>query len=417
MPRGKAGTGRLRPIFRGLNIAISGTFHDQWTDTKISRWVNLRAAEFSWRMSEDVTHLVCTKEEFDKKGPKVKQALARAYKKDKKCHIVSLDWLEDSLFKEKRLPEDKYSHVATLKALRDKARLEKKIAKGVEEEDRAVNENFYNVYWDPTDFFQYNITLSRDDEEMGILGERYVVKFGPFRLERQLTSRKLYESNALPHLYHVGVRYYKSKKDTIPKLHRLSETPRDFQREYESFKRFFEIKVGYPWDERLIRGVGSLGAKFFSYQPPTGGKPVGWVPEEYLPKEPTPPREEEVNTSSESMPNSQPTLVPNPEAEINPGSESMTSAQLVLSLRPKVTHEEVPTAPSQEGSQDQTHQNDHNQHHHNESQLTTISPHTPRHDTQKNTLETCCYMKTAAAEVSLPTQTADPTGGNATESP
>lgn len=70
MPRGKAGTGRLRPIFRGLNIAISGTFHDQWTDTKISRWVNLRAAEFSWRMSEDVTHLVCTKEEFDKKGPK-----------------------------------------------------------------------------------------------------------------------------------------------------------------------------------------------------------------------------------------------------------------------------------------------------------------------------------------------------------
>lgn len=36
--------------------------------------------------------------------------------------------------------------------------------------------DFYNVYWDPTDFFQYNITLSRDDEEMGILGERYVVK-------------------------------------------------------------------------------------------------------------------------------------------------------------------------------------------------------------------------------------------------
>ncbi|KAJ4361375.1 hypothetical protein N0V85_009411, partial [Neurospora sp. IMI 360204] len=195
MPRGKAGTRSPRPFLRGLNIAISGTFKGQWTDTNISRWVNLRAGTFSLRMSEDVTHLVCTEEEFDKKGPKgreaedvkmllthkiqitsVKQALARAYKKDKRCQIVSLDWLEDSLFKENRLPEDKYSHVATFKALMAKARLERKIAKGIEEEERAVNGNFYHVYFDPTDFFEYNITLTRDDEEMGVLGERYVVK-------------------------------------------------------------------------------------------------------------------------------------------------------------------------------------------------------------------------------------------------
>lgn len=36
--------------------------------------------------------------------------------------------------------------------------------------------DFYHVYWDPTDHFQYNVTLFRDDEEMGILGERYVVR-------------------------------------------------------------------------------------------------------------------------------------------------------------------------------------------------------------------------------------------------
>lgn len=95
--------------------------------------------------------------------------------------------------------------MASLKALQAKARLEKKISKGIEEEKRSVNESgffpafdylppgrrvdcyeltqnfpgrsdFYHVYFDPTDCFQYEITLIRDDEEMGILGERYVVK-------------------------------------------------------------------------------------------------------------------------------------------------------------------------------------------------------------------------------------------------
>ena len=185
-----------------------------------------------------MTHLVCTKEEFDKMGPKgefrfvlchvqldniyddtdtpdiqlVKEALKRVHKKEKRCHIVSLDWLEDSLFADRRLPEDSYSHVATQKALKDKKRLEKKIAKGVEEEERAVNSSksalcrrshccgmmrlladrypvsdFYSVYWDPSDFFQYEITLSRDDEEMGVLGERYVVKVSS-RAPWKLTS-------------------------------------------------------------------------------------------------------------------------------------------------------------------------------------------------------------------------------------
>lgn len=385
MPRGKAGSGNPRPIFRGLNIVISGTFEDQWTDTNISRWVTLRKGTFSVRMSKEVTHLVCTKEEFDKRGPKVKEALKRAYKKEKRCHLVSLDWFEDSLFSDRRLAEDAFSHVASLKALQAKARLEKKIAKGKKDEKRSVNENYYHVYFDPTDCFDYHIMLTRDDEEVGIEGEIYVVK--------------LYESNALPHLYHVGVRYYRSKRDHFPKLHRLTDAPGDFWQEYNAFKRFFEIKVGYPWDERLIRGMGSLGTKFFSYQPPTRGKPVGWVPEQYIPRVPTPPPAEvntintrfasllndgnilvspsnseaeantnssesmptgqhtlalrpktKVNANSEAMMGDQPTSVPNFEVQVNTNSEFMPNNQLTLALRPKVPHGQVPAAPSEEGS-------------------------------------------------------------------
>lgn len=44
--------------------------------------------------------------------------------------------------------------MATLKALKDKARLEKKIAKGVEEEDRAVNQSKFGL-----GFYIPNISL------------------------------------------------------------------------------------------------------------------------------------------------------------------------------------------------------------------------------------------------------------------
>ncbi|KAK3391770.1 hypothetical protein B0T20DRAFT_64743 [Sordaria brevicollis] len=388
MPRGKAGTGRCKPIFRGLNIAISGTFEGQWTDANISKWVNLRAAKFSSQMSEDVTHLVCTKEEFEKKGLKVKEALKRAYKKEKKCHLVTLDWLEDSLFANRRLPEDEFSHVASLKALQAKARLEKKIARGVEEEKRSVNENFYHVYFDPTDCFQYEITLVRDDEEMGILGERYVVK--------------LYESNALPHLYQVGVRYYKSKKDTIPKLHRLTDAPGGFWQEYEAFKRFFEIKVGYPWDERLVRGVGSLGNKFFCYQPPTGGKPVGWTPAEFIPKEPTPPpppaaKAEVTNIGSESaMSNDQLPSPPDSPVEADTNLESTPNSQDPLDHAPKDTDHEALVIPSQEKEiqKGQTQQIDQCPLQGHAEAQTIVSPDTPMIETE----ESVCMVK--AAEVS-----------------
>lgn len=148
--------------------------------------------------------------------------------------------------------------------------------------------------------------------------------------------------------------------------------------------------------------------KFFSYQPPvspllpttstkrrverctnsnfdalqTGGKPVGWTPVEFIPKEPTlPPAEAEVNApSSEPMPNDQLLSPPNSQADVD-----------------DATSETMPH-PSQEKGQDQDHtqQNDrHPTQQHDDTQVITPID-TPMIDVK----ESWCMVKGAEATLS-----------------
>ncbi|KAK4668830.1 uncharacterized protein QC764_710915 [Podospora pseudoanserina] len=120
----------------------------------------------------------------------------------------------------------------------------------------------------------------------------------------------LYESLAQPPLYFFCAKYSKSSTDTFPKYYRPSETPQLFWTEYTHFIEFFHKKTGVEWRKRLLfcgEGKSGAGSKrkgkgkeedngeagegegvekgWFTYSPPGGGKPVGWVPEEYIPKE------------------------------------------------------------------------------------------------------------------------------------
>jgi hypothetical protein len=57
----------------------------------------------------------------------------------KQCKIVTLDWLEDSLFRDKKLPVKDYQLSAVLKNERAKELQEAKVAKGHELAGRFVN--------------------------------------------------------------------------------------------------------------------------------------------------------------------------------------------------------------------------------------------------------------------------------------
>lgn len=159
-------TRKEKPIFRGQTIGAVGDLtrangSNQWTDTNITRWVTLREGRFirldghAASLREEVTHVVCSKKEFERRGSLRKYLLAftpcsrglliRAYvvkaalKRGKKCQIVTLDWLEDSMNKRKRLCEDPYSHRKALERERRKEKLRLEVIKGEEKGVKEVN--------------------------------------------------------------------------------------------------------------------------------------------------------------------------------------------------------------------------------------------------------------------------------------
>ncbi|KAK0711581.1 hypothetical protein B0H67DRAFT_541329 [Lasiosphaeris hirsuta] len=241
-----------KPIFQGITIALAGDLGGQWSETNITRWVSLRAGVLSNQMDSSVTHLICSEHEFKKKSPRVRAALKRA---KKECKIVTIDWLEDSINKKRRLPEGGYSLDKALKEERAEQRQEVKVAKGLEQAEKAVNTYLYHPYSDGT-FFRYEATLTRDDDEHDIHGERYELS--------------LYESNAKPHLYWFVAKFFKRKGDSQPKFYRPSEVPGLFAKEFAQFEAFFQVKTGIPWERRLVaqKPLDEKDRVFFRYTPP-----------------------------------------------------------------------------------------------------------------------------------------------------
>ncbi|KAJ9624619.1 hypothetical protein H2204_010801 [Knufia peltigerae] len=76
--------------FRNITVASTGDFGDK-TD-KIKNWVEHAGGTFSKDVTPSVTHLVTSKKAWKRYHPMVQAA-----RRLKTIHIVSLDWLEDSL--------------------------------------------------------------------------------------------------------------------------------------------------------------------------------------------------------------------------------------------------------------------------------------------------------------------------------
>ncbi|KAL1855233.1 hypothetical protein VTK73DRAFT_8620 [Phialemonium thermophilum] len=242
-----------KPIFRGLVIALACPLDGQWSETNIARWVALRSGVFSSEMTDAVTHLICTVKAFKDRVPRVKKALIGGDKT--RCHVVTVDWLEDSCHKGRRMPEKPYLLTASIKEERAKRLQKERRARAMKLAEKFVNTNFYHVYSDST-HFRYEVTLIKNNEEEEIHGRRYILH--------------LFESNAKPHLYWFAAKFYKKHRDSQPLFYRPSETPQLFDTEFARFKTFFQKKTGIQWDERLIK-AGTMDQTYFVYHPPTGG--------------------------------------------------------------------------------------------------------------------------------------------------
>jgi NAD-dependent DNA ligase len=55
-------------FLKGCVIVITGDFGEEITQTKVKSWIKFNGGTFSADVNEDVTHLVCSREEWLKKG-------------------------------------------------------------------------------------------------------------------------------------------------------------------------------------------------------------------------------------------------------------------------------------------------------------------------------------------------------------
>ncbi|CAH0043291.1 unnamed protein product [Clonostachys solani] len=244
-----------RQIFKKCVIAVAGPLPGQLTVENLAQWTRLRKGIFSSDFDEFVTHLLCTREQFNKRVPRVKQALKRG----KRFHIVHYDWFEFSAVQEKKQPEKEYSMRVLLAKQKAREREERRIEKGIKDEEKFVNTNLFHIYTD-REFFSYQIDITRDDTGLGELGQRYTMC--------------LWESDAKPHLYQFAAKFLKRKGDGQPTYYRPSPCAGKWRDEMNHFIAFFQKKTGVDWEDRVVMQK-TTNTEYFQYTPPAGGKPVG----------------------------------------------------------------------------------------------------------------------------------------------
>ncbi|KAL8894822.1 MAG: hypothetical protein Q9207_008400, partial [Kuettlingeria erythrocarpa] len=59
----------VRNPLMGLIIAATGDFGSGRSHEKLRQWVEKNGGQWATKMSEDVTHLICTKEDYRTKAP------------------------------------------------------------------------------------------------------------------------------------------------------------------------------------------------------------------------------------------------------------------------------------------------------------------------------------------------------------
>ncbi|KAI1492062.1 hypothetical protein F5X96DRAFT_427889 [Biscogniauxia mediterranea] len=254
-----------REIFRGCDIAMAGPLDGDrgWKVSDVERWVTCWGGTFSHALDPGVTHLLATEDQFRQRAPRVREVTTAMRGGVRvQVHVVTPDWLEDSINRRRRLPERLYSLRRRAQREEDARRRRRERARrGIEMSEKSVDPNCYHVYRDVT-FFEYNITLTRDDEASGNIGQKYILT--------------LWESNAKPHLYHFVAKFLKRPgSGSAPCYFRPSGSPRKLAHELALFKDFFRRRTGLLWDDR-VRRAGTKPQRF-QYAPPTGGKPIGLI--------------------------------------------------------------------------------------------------------------------------------------------
>ncbi|KAG9253856.1 uncharacterized protein F5Z01DRAFT_132302 [Emericellopsis atlantica] len=251
-------------IFKGCVLACAGSLPGQLTPENVKRWTTIRKGTFLRTFDDTVTHLLCTREQFEEqrcvKDTPVKKALDRG-KNETKIFILHCDWFEFSASQNKKLPVGEYQLKDRWAYDTAKQREQRRIAQGNRNAERPnyINTNLFHVYRDRVGFY-YQFPIHREDTDTGD-EERYEIT--------------LWQSNALPHLYQCTVKHLRRKGDNRPSFLNFTPCAGKFWPQLKYMMDFFQKKTGIEWEDRVLCYNDESRPGKFIYTPPMGGKPVG----------------------------------------------------------------------------------------------------------------------------------------------
>ncbi|WEW55907.1 anthranilate synthase / indole-3-glycerol phosphate synthase [Emydomyces testavorans] len=293
--------------FGKVNVCTAGDFGTQ--ADKIKQWVEANGGIYSKQLTLDVTHLITTEAAFRKAVPEGKGPLSiplpanYGYRKLRRTQcvqlnlkIVSIDWLEDSLLSKTKRPkrEGPYLWSRKIKSEKKEALDEKKKTASksgaTRKQVHEIGIDGYHVYTDGAGV-RYSAMLIRPT-------------FLPRFRERHML--RMYESDSLPRMYTVFVKYSRVGKNAAQVLAPPGST---LDAALSIFNKFFKAKSGLNWNQRDKKA------------PPKTAKGVELPPDEgwfeYAPEKPPP--------APRSLP-SVPSVLPVPQHD----EEAATAATIAM---------------------------------------------------------------------------------------
>ncbi|TKA62256.1 hypothetical protein B0A55_11471, partial [Friedmanniomyces simplex] len=97
------------------------TFDPSWTKSQLEKWIDHAKGRAISKFTANTTHVVCTEKAYRQQFGEVRAAIA-ARKKGERLHIVSPEWLAQTLSQQKRAKEGEFSWETRLEKVGRKGR-------------------------------------------------------------------------------------------------------------------------------------------------------------------------------------------------------------------------------------------------------------------------------------------------------
>ncbi|GFF51874.1 hypothetical protein IFM61606_05973 [Aspergillus udagawae] len=234
--------------FKNIHACAVGRF--PVNGDKIPQWIRAHGGTFSKGVTEDVTHLITTKDTFEKNVEAVQKA-----KLLETVKIVTYAWLEDSLQSKSRRPKPEGAYLLAIVSNKEKkkqrraARVQTRQLKAKVKSSAPGNDSskpeFRTSKGEALTAANYHIYVDK------CTGETYTATIYRHLSRNNARERfhiKVHESNDVPHTYATQVKYSRTGKSTDEIL---APPGSDKNTAIAAFRDFFAAKTGKDWECRL----------------------------------------------------------------------------------------------------------------------------------------------------------------------